>query len=315
MKLLIGGKALAHFGQEYLYPGRKPSLDTDWICSYDEYEHIVADRNERYVMIPLNRGKSIAYKSKTAIIEFEIAWEDSLAAELIELVQEHDLAVEKDGYLIAKPEVIFALKKSHRYLKDSPHFLKTMLDYKHLRDKCGCKVPEALQDWYKRREEDTYWYAHPNLKVSKDEFFKDDAVPYEFDHDTIHLSVAHLDRPAYEYFKDDQAEVFCSKKKFWECDELTRLYAVLEESYVLALERSQIPTRGGCSRKKSFGMALMKVCSSITSGWFRAYAYENYFEVLKLYNDDYVDRFWKGVETGLVRKLTENELQNISKAG
>ena len=42
-------------------------------------------------------------------------------------------------------------------------------------------------------------------------------------------------------------------------------------------------------------MALMKVCTSITSGWFREYAWENYDKVLDLYNelgeDDYVQRF------------------------
>jgi len=44
-----------------------------------------------------------------------------------------------------------------------------------------------------------------------------------------------------------------------------------------------------------FEMALMKVCTSITSGWFREYAWENYQKVLDLYDslgeDDYVKRF------------------------
>lgn len=42
-------------------------------------------------------------------------------------------------------------------------------------------------------------------------------------------------------------------------------------------------------------MALEKVCTSITSGWFREYAYENYYEVVAMYHklgkNDYIKRF------------------------
>jgi hypothetical protein len=127
-----------------------------------------------------------------------------------------------------------------------------------------------------------------------------------YDHDTIHLSVKHLDRPAYTYFKPDQNEVFCDRGMFEACDEQTRLYAVLEESYVLALERSQIPFPN-MPRKQSFDMALEKVCTSITSGWFREFSWENYDKVQALYNDNYVDRLYQGVESGLVLPASGNK--------
>ena len=79
---------------------------------------------------------------------------------------------------------------------------------------------------------------------------------------------------------------------------------MLEETQVLALERSQVLFEN-VEPKKSFDMALNKVCSSITSGWFREYAWENYKNVQKLYEADYVERFWKDVEIGLVKPLTK----------
>lgn len=305
--LLIGSKALWSFGEQYLCPKVKRSFDTDIICTYDEFlycknkiiskENILSDNL-------YNKGKSIITRTKDkGIFEFELAWPNSLGAELIQIVKNNNLSQKIGDFDVAKPEVIFTLKKSHRYLKNSPHFMKTMLDYRHLRDKCGLNVPACLTDWFERREKETYSYKHPKLDVSKKNFFKDDGVPYIYDHDTIHEAMKHLDKPAYEYYKTAGEDVRCSKDLFFACSEEIRLYGVLEEAYVLALERSQIPAPGVWSPKKSFKYALMKVCTSICSGWFRSYAYINYFNVLKLYDDHYVKRFWNAVESGIVRKI------------
>lgn len=299
--LLIGSKALKHYGEQFINPNVKRSWDNDFICTYDEFVSFKNKFPYQKTIIPYNRGKTIALKSPKGIWEFNIAWEDSTSESLLKLVKENNLSENINDIDIANPNIIFTLKKSHRYLKNSPHFMKTMLDYRHLRDECNCVIPDILIDWYKDREKETYWYSHPKLNQPKDDFFKDDGIPYKFDHDTIHLSVKHLDKPAYEYFKPENSEVQCSKKMFFETDEKTRLYAVLEEAYVLALERSQIPSPGAWTPRKSFEYALMKISSSITSGWFREHCYENYFEALKLYDDTYVERFWKAVDDGIVK--------------
>lgn len=300
--LLIGSKALLEAGSDFLSDAER-TWDSDWIGTYQDFQQHRTHLKKVHRIVPMNRGKTIALFHKGGIDEIEVAWEGSTAEALLKLITEHDeLVTKKEDYLVAKPNLIFALKKSHRYLRDSPHFLKTMLDYRHLRE-CGCEVPSVLKDWYKQRVKEIYWYKHPNLNVDKKDFFQDDGVPYIFDHDTIHQAMAHYEKPAYEYFQDEDAEVKCSRKLFEECSEDIRLHAVLEESYVLALERSQIPSPGVWTPRKSFETALMKVSSSITSGWFREYAYEHYFDVRKLYNDNYVDVFWEGVNSGIVRKL------------
>lgn len=129
----------------------------------------------------------------------------------------------------------------------------------------------------------------PRLQNMQKENFFTNNVNYTYDHDTIHVAVKLLDRPAYTYYMQDGAEVNCDKRKFEEQPEVVRLYGVLEESYVLALERSVIPFKS--DPDKAFKMALQKVCTSITGGWFREYAWQNYDKVLELYHKSYVDKF------------------------
>lgn len=307
--LLVGSKALRHYGNQYLCPEVKRTWDTDLIATYDEFVKFKNSLTGMKKIIPLNRGKSIALITKDhGIFDCEIAWDESAGNSLLTLAKENGLSKlvdEKNDIWAANPDVIFTLKKSHRFLKNSPHFLKTMRDYKWLRDVCGCKVPEILDgDWYRQRTSETYWYKHPKLNVSKDDFFKDDNIKYIWNHDTIHLSVKHLDKPAYEYFKEDKAEVKCSMDLFEKLPEQTKMYAVCEEAYVLALERSQIPFPSKWSPRKSFEYALMKISSSITSGKFRTYCWENYDKALNMYNDNYVNKFHEDVKSGLIKPFT-----------
>lgn len=305
MKLLIGSRALKISSDKYLTPNVKRVFDWDWIGSYSEYESF-KETLVKPKTIPVSK-KCISLITGTGIHEFEIAWTDSCGQELLELVKnDESIAFKHDNYYVGTPDLIFALKKSHRYLKNSPHFLKTMLDYRHL-ESMGCKVPESLAQWYKKREQETYNYSHPKLKnISKKDFFKDDMVPYKYDHDTLHLAVMHLDQPAYNYFKPNTSEVQCSKQMFDACQEQTKLYSVLEESYVLALERSQIPTDFKVPPKISFDIALSKVCTSITSGWYRAWAYNHYFDVQNMYNENYVHRFKTALENGTIKPFNKN---------
>lgn len=299
--LLVGSKALQFFGTQFITPGVNRTWDNDWVSTYNEF--ISFKKLNKTKNTNLISKKYISTIVKNEIHEFEIAWQKSSARDLLELAKNNkSVAFKYKDYYIATPDLVFTLKKSHRFLRNSPHFIKTMLDYNHLKS-IGCSIPESLKEWYKKREKETYWYSHPNLNVSKDEFFKTDIVPYIYDHDTLHLSVAHLDKPAYEYFKKDNAEVNCSKELFEQLPEYIKLYAVLEEAYVLALERSQIPAPGIWTPRKSFEYALFKVASSITSGFFREYAYNNYFKVLNMYSESYIDRFQKGLKTGLVKKI------------
>jgi len=222
------------------------------------------------------------------IVEAEFAWEGSTGEQLVQIMNKY-------GFDTYPPlDVLYTLKMSHRFLRNSPAFLKTMRDIQLMRQH-GARIPEYLEHWYLRRVNETYCYSHPSLNVKKKDFFNGDGVEYVFDHDSIHEVMKHNEHPAYWYFKEDKAEVMCSRMKFDACSEQLKRQAVLEEAYVLALERSQIPYRGVISPKKSFEIALQKICTSITSGWFREFAWENYDSIMELFDESYADRFWEKV--------------------
>ncbi len=123
--------------------------------------------------------------------------------------------------------------------------------------------------------------SHPKLNVCKSEFFTD-SVPYKYDHDSLHEAVKTLERPAYTYYMQDGADVMCDKGKWDNLPRLYKLLGVLEEASVLALERAVIPC--GTDAQRAFEIALEKVCTSITSGWFREFAWENYSTVLAMFD-------------------------------
>ena len=218
-----------------------------------------------------------------------------------ESVSNRELLAHEKGP-IATPEACLALLHSHKYKRFKGHhyqkFLKTRRQILAL-EKAGVKLEGWYKDWSDRRAKETYNYSHPSLKRSKANFFKieqlDNRIFYVYDHDWLHEAFTHFEKPAYTYFID--GEVWCSKDKFFNSvSENVRLHAVLEEAYVLAIERSQVPTHYRADPNKSFFIAMGKICTSITSGWFREYAWDNYDRVIELYDPEYVRRFDKALE-------------------
>jgi hypothetical protein len=205
-------------------------------------------------------------------------------------------------------DMLYLIKMSHRYKKNSPHFLKTMRDI-HLFREYGASISEDRVPLLKRREKESYNYKHPSLNQGKKDFFSGDGIKYEWDHDSIHVAMAVMDKPAYTYYIEPGEEVKCSKKLFFEASEEVRLNGVLEESMVLALERAQLTSqiKFPLSPDKSFEFALGKVCTSITSGWFREYAWENYHRVFNLYkrnHTDYVEKAKEAIKSGVIKPFT-----------
>src|SRR6185437_2136772 len=297
--IVIGSEAIRKHG--VLVERRK--LDIDVVGEYDEIVEFAKQCGNIKACYPIDDGKKLVVKTDRIIVEGEITWEDSNAAQLRDLILNDPYTTyEKrpNGFVIPSLNLLYMLKMSHRYLRNSPHFLKTMRDIQMLRAR-GAKIEKSHEEFYQERMRVTYDYGHPKLDQSKKDFFSDDGIKYVYDHDSIHEAMKHLEKPAYNYYKPDENEVFCSKDLFFAAPEMVRLLGGLEESYVLALERSQIPFIGRWTPRRSFEFALMKVCTSITSGWFREYCWENYDKILDLYDDGYVDRFWRAVEAGEVK--------------
>lgn len=287
--LVIGSRALVHNNPELAET--RVCGDWDFIATIDQFNKwYKANKSEMAFAVPTDGGKYYHCRGKDGMnYEFEIAWEDTSAAMLLGAYTyegEKAYAINAD---------LLAIKMSHRYKKNSVHFKKTMDDIRFLRKKLkDSQLDPWLYEFVRLREKETYTYSHPALNVDKGSFFKDDGVQYVYDHDDLHKVVAIEESPAYaKYIKDGQ-EVLTSSEKFWAVDQRTRLLGGLEESMVLALERSQIPhaigREGGPTPRWSFEMALMKVCTSITSGYFREFCWEHYNEIMAMYDE--LGEFW-----------------------
>ena len=273
--------------------------DLDLVGTEDEYTAWIA----KYAATEVSRNDNHAVAHcGPRIIEWEFAREARTTPELIKLVESDPDTLETPAGLVPSLDLLFMLKKSHRFLKDSPHFWKTVQDY-HTMKHVGAVVPDRLVPFLKLREKEQYTNKLPKLNQDKANFFSSDQVKYVYDHDTIHESVAFFEKPAYTYYKKDNEEVQCDKNKFFQLAQEIRLSGVAEEAFVLAIERSLVPHPGVLTPRQAWLLALSKVLSSITSGWFREFGYENVYAVLKLYKDDYWHKFQQDKDNGIVRRI------------
>jgi hypothetical protein len=300
MTILIGSRALALRAPSILL--RKPK-DFDFICTRQEFDSWMNTNSDKInVKKVYEEGENKMIVEADSNCEFEIIKPNSSSELFNNLVVNDPSSLNTTFGLIPNLDLLFTLKSSHKFLKNSPHFWKNLVDY-HLMKKVGAKIKPEYKDFLKLREKETYNYSHPKLSQNKMEFFSDDNIKYVYDHDTIHESVARFDKPAYLFYKKDGAEVQCDKNKFFEGSRDIRLAGVIEEAAVLAIERSLVPFPEGNDPKNAWKFALSKVCTSITSGWFREFAYENALEILKLYPEGYWEKFKEDVKSGLVKRV------------
>lgn len=306
---------LSDAARDYVKKTRPIFKDIDVIADHDVGQWFVVDVQKCKTYYPADKGKKIiGHGGQYTHCEVEVAWKDSTAKELFDLVKTHPelqyRTINSDCRLIVPHmDVLYALKMSHRFKKNTPHFLKTRSDILWL-ERMGAKIPAVLIDWYKRREAETYAYGHPKLNTTKAEFFgRENDGFYKYDHDSIHVALARRmfdDVPAYEHFKPNTSQVLTSRSMFESLTKKIRLRAVFEESCVLALERSQVP-HPNTPVKRSFDLALEKVCTSITSGWFREYAWRHYYDVQWMYTDQpkhYKDVFDEALFAGEILPYT-----------
>ena len=116
--------------------------------------------------------------------------------------------------------------------------------------------------------------------------FFDDPVEKVYDHDFLHELYAYEDRPMFEKLKHkgEEGQAWCAKDLWQQLSQLQKLQCVAEESYVIATERFMVPNGWNYPTKKAFYFALKKVCTTLTSGWFRDFAIDNFPQVFELFD-------------------------------
>lgn len=173
------------------------------------------------------------------------------------------------------------VKRSHLW-RDLGFQKHITMYHKHIMDG-SFEYDEYDRALLKERTELTmqaYPYKHPSLKKTKDQFF-DDFVVKKFDHDYLHELVAYNDVPMYKRMQDTSVDsVWCIKDKWDQFTHQEKLLCIMEEATVIAFERFLIPKDYKFGYKTAFILSLDKVCTTLTSGWFRDYAIDNYPELV-----------------------------------
>jgi hypothetical protein len=218
------------------------------------------------------------------------------------------------GIKYASTKVLYSLKKSHIHFP--LHFDKHIKDYvllnKHFNGVDKLKDITKLN--YKETEQRIGKLKTPSLNKKITEFFgqSEKFVEYYFIHDDIHKMVAHKDKPLYLYMQKDITMAKCEKDMWNEFSFEDKCKCVLEEAYVIALERKILPSIFGGSKwissKEALNWSLKRICTTLCSGWFRQFATDNYFEIKSFINENYVEDFLEKYNTGKICRMKELSL-------
>lgn len=312
--IIIGSTALkAHLaGSVDIQP-----KDTDFIATEAEMDTVVSNIYSdgiydklisHYPLLGTSNKWVTKFKSfgKLKIYEWEIITPNTSSEWLANYMADEN---EEYCQCVAPLNVLYATKMAHRY-KPSKHFSKTMSDIFTMR-MFNAEITEDLIPYYELRQLESNTKRNPILKsVSKNEFFTDN-VNYMYDHDSLHEAFKLYDKPAYTYYIKDKQEVECDYNKWLECPDHIKLAGVVEEAAVLAFERGVLPHNMDSSR--ALRIALDKVCTTITSGWFREYAWENYSKAyFMLMSVDYSENNWYSLfnsanKAGVIKQFKRGE--------
>lgn len=300
--LIIGSKALAHhfpnLGIDYrdidIIGARK---DIGYLKNALKPEKIV-DKNELVTLINITQTEF--YNTKN--VEILVSDKSKSLTSYLEWVGGGS------GLRWAPLEVLYSLKKAHIHFPIK--FEKHIKDYCLLND--HFKGYDELSDITKLHFEETEKrlgeLKTPSLNKSVSKFFEQSNgyVKSFFIHDDIHRVMSHYDRPIYERLQKDKSLARCEKDLWNKLSFEERCKCVLEEAYVIALERKVIPMIFGGSKgitsQEAFDWALMRVCTNLCSGWFRQFATDNYFRIKEFYNPKYVEKFLIQFQLGNIKR-------------
>lgn len=203
--------------------------------------------------------------------------------------------------VMAPLDVLLSIKNSHKYIYRGKYrkSFKHLMDYSQLL-KLTSLTPELIElskvwgtEFVLTFNEAELKRLHlPKLKGKDSIAFFTDKVKYYYEHDSIHELMAHYDKPMYLRTKIDET-VECHKHLFEQLSYEDKIKQVLEECYVIALERCLIPLVNGdtnipaFTHDDAFRYALVRVSTNLTGGWFRKFAADNFANIYASYDKGY----------------------------
>lgn len=187
---------------------------------------------------------------------------------------------------VPSKEILFALKKSH--VTFPINWYKNISDYHYLKDnyfkdfdiKSDSTVFKLYM--YRKQETNARIKTKVDLQMSNEEFFNQHNVNRLVNHDKLHEMVAMYDVPMHTKIRKDQDSAYCDES-LWNQLTIDEKYAtVQEEACVIALERAILPKmvkKLPVNHTTAYNWAIMRICTTLTKGWFREFAVENWTKV------------------------------------
>jgi hypothetical protein len=175
--------------------------------------------------------------------------------------------VSDEGF--ASPNLLYTWKMSHSYW--DVHWNKTTHDIIWLKKK-GCRVIQPIHDVLYKVWEDVHGKKRANLNVTNEQFFTK-TVKRVYDHDMLHEAMKFSDRPMYEQLKKDPNRAWICKSMWDELSTELKRQTVLEEAYVIALERFVIP--GKMNHRQAYLASLKLLVTNLSKGWFPQFIVDN----------------------------------------
>ena len=206
--------------------------------------------------------------------------------ELYKYTTESDFIMKDGNKLhVLSPLGLALVKRSHlwRTLGFSKHITHW---HRHLKvnEKYFCGVDLTFLKVRTEMTQEQYPERTPDLTLSTSEFF-DDAVTKVYSHDALHELAKFNDVPMYTKLQKNPDTVMCSNDLWSNLSYSDKLKCVLEETYVIAVERFLVPKQWEYFMKLAFIKALEKVCTSLSSGTFRDFCIDEYSTLIELYDE------------------------------
>jgi len=301
--LIIGSHALR------IYDSSRSVKDIDIIGTRREIEKFIEKLDGSHT-IEYKEHAALVRRDKKLIYELFYAENNNSFESYLMLEDAHDTYELK----IAGLATLFSIKKSHIYFPTNlPKFEKHLKDYLLLLSMVGKDNLLGYTAKHQKFNEKIRGKRLRTPKLNKDsyKFFKESSGPvqYTFIHDELHDVMSHGDKPRYTLMqKENSTSAFCYESLWNEMSNQHKLEAVLEEAYVIALERHLIPKMYNENFETSFGnpmlafkWALMRICTNLCSGFFREFAQLNYFHLVNTFNINYAKKFEEALAEGRIK--------------
>jgi hypothetical protein len=111
----------------------------------------------------------------------------------------------------------------------------------------------------------------------------------------------------FTYIATEGNTVKSDKNKFLALSRQDKAFCVLEEAYAIAIERAIAPMfwegKKLADAATSLEWALMRISTTLCSGWFRNHCVEDFPYIQSVADPNYAKRFLSAVQEGKVRKL------------